>query len=90
MAVCLSVDALPPAGTSLLRLDRRKGDSRERLLSRVRSEFSEMPCLRLTEPQSRRLFCLREDICRRVMAALVDEGVLSQGPDTRYGVRASH
>ena len=70
--------------------DRRNTDSRDRLIRRIRSEFSEMPCLRLTEPQSQRLFGLRDDVCRRLLTTLVDEGLLWQGHDGRYGMRRSH
>jgi hypothetical protein len=70
--------------TTRLRADRRNIASRERLLQRVRSEFEELPCLRLTRGQVQRLFDLREDVCRRLLAGLVDEGTLTCGPDGRY------
>ena len=70
--------------------DRRNDLSRERLLARVRSEFREMPCLRLTLPQLRRLFGLREDVCQRVLATMLREGFLWQDADGRYGTRDSH
>ena len=69
------------------RADRRNIASRERLLQRVRSEFEEMPCLRLTRGQVQRLFGLRADVCERLLAGLVDEGTLMRGPDGRYGTR---
>jgi hypothetical protein len=53
--------------------ERRDHTSRERLLHRVYGEFQEMPCLRLTGPQARRLFGLRTDVCERVLATLVRE-----------------
>jgi hypothetical protein len=97
MTLCLPLDVPPavmavgiPRGQCRLKLDRRNADARARLLSRVRSEFLEMPCLRLTAAQSQRLFGLRDDVCRRVLAGLIGEGILWQGPDGRYGVRASH
>jgi hypothetical protein len=49
-----------------------------------------MPGLRVTESQSQRLFGLRGDVSRRLLATLVDEGVLWQGRDGRYGTRVSH
>lgn len=64
--------------------DRRDRASRDEVLRRVRAEFTEMPCLRLTGAQARRLFGLRADISERVMAALVGDGTLLQGPDGRY------
>jgi hypothetical protein len=68
--------------------DRRNGHSRAQLLNRVRAEFREMPCLRLTCRQAQRLFGIRPDVCERVFATLVEEGTLTCGPDARYGVRA--
>ena len=68
--------------------DRRAQPARNLLLARVRGEFSEMPCLSLTIPQAMRLFGLREDICRRVLGALVTDGVLWKRHDERYVSRA--
>ena len=68
--------------------DRRSQPARDLLLARVRGEFSEMPCLSLTIPQAMRLFGLREDICRRVLGALVTDGVLWKRHDERYVSRA--
>ena len=75
--------------TPRLRADRRNIASRERLLQRVRREFEEMPCLRLTRGQVQRLFDLRDDVCKRLLASLVDEGTLTCGPDERYGIKIS-
>ena len=71
-----------------LRPDRRNSASRGQLLDRVRAEFREMPCLRLTCGQAQRLFGMRPDVCERVFATLVSEGTLTCGSDARYGVRA--
>lgn len=71
-----------------LRPDRRNSASREQLLDRVRAEFKEMPCLRLTCGQAQRLFGMRPDVCERLFATLVGEGTLTCGSDARYGVRA--
>ena len=68
--------------------DRRNDDSRAQLLNRVRAEFREMPCLRLTCGQAQRLFGMRPDVCERVFTALTEEGTLRCGPDARYGVPA--
>ena len=65
-------------------LDRRSHATRQALLVRVRGEFKEMPCLRLTGEQARRLFGLTPDVCDRVLATLVKEGVLARGSDERY------
>jgi hypothetical protein len=64
--------------------DRRNSASRERLLNRIRAEFDEWPRLALTEPQARRLFGLRDDVCRRIMSELVREHFLWLGPDLQY------
>jgi hypothetical protein len=70
------------------RPDRRNTASRAQLLDRIRAEFHEMPCLRLTAPQARRLFGLRADVCERVFGTLIAEGTLTCGADGRYGVPA--
>jgi hypothetical protein len=64
--------------------DRRNVSSREQLLRRVRAEFAELPCLRLTRPQAQRLFGLRPDVCDRVLATLVAEQMICLDPDERY------
>jgi hypothetical protein len=46
-----------------------------------------MPCMRLTDAQSARLFGLSTAVCARVLAALVREGTLWRGPDRRFAVR---
>jgi hypothetical protein len=74
--------------TLCVRGDRRNTSSRTRLLDRIRAEFREMPCLRLTPAQARRLFGLRADVCERVFSLLVAEGTLIRGADGRYGVPA--
>ena len=66
--------------------DRRDPSSRELLLRRIRSEFVEMPCLRLTGPQARRLFHLTTDVCERVLATLVRDNVLICDIDGRYKI----
>jgi hypothetical protein len=61
--------ARPLAAAATLRrsADRRDARSRQRLLWRVRSEYNEMPGLRLTLGQAARLFGLTHDACHRVM-----------------------
>jgi hypothetical protein len=68
--------------------NRRNSASRAQLVHRIRAEFREMPCLRLTCGQAQRLFGMRPDVCERVFAALVEEGTLTCGPDARYGLPA--
>ena len=75
-------------GQLLLKGDRRDHDSRDRLLRRVREEFREMPCLRLTGAQSARLFGLSKPVCERVLGTLVREGMLWRGTDGHYAARA--
>jgi hypothetical protein len=70
----------PVSGT----VDRRNGPLRDALLRRVCGEFNEMPCLRLTRGQAQRLFGLRSDVCERVLADLVRDGILTYGSDERY------
>lgn len=72
------------SNTLRTRPDRRNTVSRQQLLSRVRAEFVEMPCLCLTRAQAQRLFGLRADICERVLAALVAERTLRVDADERY------
>lgn len=64
--------------------DRRDYASRDELLNRIRAEFEEMPSLRLTPAQARRLFGLRCDICDRVLRTLVRGQTLRCGVDHRY------
>jgi hypothetical protein len=46
------------------------------IVRRVRGEFLEMPGLRLTEPQARRLWALEPSLCTAVLTELVDNGFL--------------
>jgi hypothetical protein len=80
----LSLSSLPPRS----RGERRSHHSRDLLLARVRGEFGEMPCLSLTVSQAMRLFGLREDICQRVLDALVAKEVLARREDDRYVSRS--
>ena len=64
--------------------DRRDHMSREQLLNRVRAEFEEMPCLRLTRDQAQRLFGLRADVCARLLDTLVAQHALCREGDDRY------
>jgi hypothetical protein len=53
----------------------------------IRGEYLEMPGLRLTQVQARRLWGLDEGVCARVLQMLVDERFLRITGDGRY-VRA--
>ena len=60
----------------------------ERIVSRVREEFREMPGLRLTPKQATRLWGLEDAACRRVIEALVAADYLrwtASGSVTRTG-----
>jgi hypothetical protein len=57
------------------------------LAVRVRSEYLEMPGLRLTPAQAGRLLGLDSAICTRLLAELVSSGFLRIGRDGHY-VRA--
>ena len=49
---------------------------REDIVRRVQGEFLEMPGLRLTEPQARRLWALEPSLCSAVLTELVENGFL--------------
>lgn len=57
------------------------------LLRRIRSEFLEMPGLRLTLWQASRLWGVDAETCQRVVALLTAEGFLRRTPD---GTLACH
>lgn len=58
------------------------------LLRRVQAEFLEMPGLRLTRAQARRLWALDDTLCETVLAALVDARFLVESRNASF-VRAS-
>ena len=66
--------------------------SRERLpdhlwhatVRRVRGEFEEMPCLRVTQNQARMLFGLPERVCGWVLARLESDGFLGRTSQGEY------
>jgi DNA-binding IclR family transcriptional regulator len=53
-------------------------------LQRVREEYEEMPCLRLTLPQACRLFGLEADEATRILATLIDGGLLKRTGTGQY------
>jgi hypothetical protein len=59
------------------------------LLTRIRMEYTEMPDLRLTERQARRLWNLDAPLCEQLLAALVGEGFLAQARDGAFLRRRS-
>jgi hypothetical protein len=56
----------------------------EEVLRRVRGEFLEMPGLRLTEVQARRLFLLDAAACSACLGALVDANFLFRTRDGAF------
>jgi hypothetical protein len=63
--------------------------AREEVLRRVQGEFLEMPGLRLTEAQARRLWGLDEASCEALLGALVDEKFLFRTRDGAF-MRIEH
>jgi hypothetical protein len=54
------------------------------LLQRIQCEFLEMPGLRLTEPQARRLWNLDSVACAGILRVLIDGGFLFRTPDGSF------
>jgi hypothetical protein len=54
------------------------------LLRRIRSEYAEMPGLRLTPAQAGRLWALEPRACENLLGRLVDEGYLAKTRDGAY------
>ena len=54
------------------------------MLRIIEGEFAEMPGMRLTEAQFRRLWALAPTECQHVTAALVTSGVLTRDAGGRY------
>ena len=56
----------------------------QEVVRRVRGEFLEMPGLRLTPQQARRLWRLDESSCNAVLGALVDARFLAKTRDGAF------
>jgi predicted transcriptional regulator of viral defense system len=69
------------------RIQRTSTSGMSALLVRVQSEYLEMPGLKLTEAQARRLWGLDANSCRAVLATLIERGFLRRSADGSY-VRA--
>ena len=54
------------------------------IVRRIQGEFLEMPGLRLTEPQARRLWALEPSLCSAVLTELVDDGFLLRTRDGAF------
>ena len=65
--------------------DRRNHADRDALAQRVCSEFAEMPGMRLTAAQARRLFGLRPDVSDRILTTLVQQrSIVCDGDRYRF------
>ena len=53
-------------------------------LMRVRAEFAEMPCMRVTSEQARALFGLGDSASEWILDRLTSEGFLSRTPQGEY------
>jgi hypothetical protein len=56
----------------------------QEVVRRIRGEFLEMPGLRLTPDQARRLWRLDETACQAILGALVDARFLSKTRDGAF------
>jgi len=56
----------------------------EELFRRIQCEFLEMPGLRLTQPQACRLWGLEREVCRQLLASLVDAKFLTRTRDGSF------
>lgn len=54
------------------------------LLQRIQGEFLEMPGLRLTEPQARRLWNIDATSCSSIVSLLIEGGFLFRTPDGSF------
>jgi hypothetical protein len=59
-------------------------------VSRIRAEFEEMPCLRVTCDEARRLFGLRDPVVSWVLRHLANEGFLIENSRGEYVRRGAH
>jgi hypothetical protein len=61
----------------------------DELLRRIQGEFLEMPGLRVTEAQARRLWGLDASTCSILLGALIDAGFLYRTRDGAF-IRVEH
>ena len=69
-------------------MNANRKDDHDRVIERIQAEFQEMPGLRLTTPQVRRLFALDEHRCEAVLQALADARVLSRTSEGAFMLRS--
>ena len=60
------------------------GPGIQEVVRRIRGEFLEMPGLRLTEQEARRMWRLDETACEAVLGALVDARFLAKTRDGAF------
>jgi hypothetical protein len=58
--------------------------SREQILSRIRSEYLEMPGLKLTCAQAQRLWAMDQQTCSEVLDSLTEDRFLRRRDDGSY------
>jgi hypothetical protein len=59
-------------------------------ICRIRAEFEEMPCLRVTSEEARRLFGLADPVASWVLRHLANEGFLIENSRGEYVRRVAH
>jgi hypothetical protein len=67
---------------------RKAPSSRDSLLGAIREEFAEMPCMRLTRAQFRRLWNLTTADSDQLVSGLIASGFLSEDIDGRIRRRS--
>ena len=80
----LSLLASPVTPRLVEKPDRRDAPGRQRLLARVRGEFREMACLRITVHEAARLLGLPAEVCNRILNELAAAGEIRRTADGRY------
>jgi hypothetical protein len=78
---------LRPVRIQTLTRQRARRPADQKLVERVRREFSDMRGLSPTIAQARRLFHLADDECLEIFTQLLQEGFLDLGADDRYRLK---
>ena len=72
---------------ALPRVERRNLASREAIVRRISAEFHEMPGLVLTVKQASKFLGVDEAACSRILASLMQAGILRRSPNEYYSRR---
>ena len=64
--------------------DRRDRQLRDAIVRKIHHELQHLPGLALTREQMSRLFDIPQDACARLLATLVDQGVICVRADGRF------